>query len=230
VTAAEQPAWQTPNKPIKILLLGDAAVGKTSVLTRFSDGLFVSSTRATVGVDLKKSTVDLDGHGARPLSLQIWDTAGQEMFRSIIATYYRGAHGVLLLFDVTRRQTFNALGGWLDEVKSKAPEHAPVVLVGNKADCPGRDVSAAEAEAWAAKHGMAYLETSAKSNLRINDAFVTLVATAVGRLDEIDTLLITARVTQAGMGGGGSGKGADIGVVALNRTDSELSGRSGCKC
>jgi len=229
VTAAEKPAWQTPNKPIKVLLLGDAAVGKTSVLTRFSDGLFVSSTRATVGVDLKKSSVDLDGDGAQALHLQIWDTAGQEMFRSIIATYYRGAHGVMLMFDVTRAQTFEALPGWLEEVRTKAPEHAPVVLIGNKADCPGRAVSFEEADEWASRHGMCYLETSAKTSLRINDAFVTLVATAVGRSQEIDVLLQTAKVTQAGHSNASSAK-SEVGVVSLGRTDSDLAGRKGCKC
>ena len=88
-------------KPIKVLLLGDAGVGKTCVLQRFADGTFVVVARATVGMDLKRTTIDLDGTGEK-VTLQIWDTAGQEMFRSIIASYYRGAHGVVLMYDVTR--------------------------------------------------------------------------------------------------------------------------------
>ena len=205
-------------KDVKVLLLGDANVGKTSVLTRFSDGLFVSSTRATIGIDLKKSSIDLDGSGRR-LPLQIWDTAGQEQFRSIIASYYRGAHGVLLMFDLTRRTTFDALEGWDKEVKSKAPEHAPVVLIGNKCDCGDqRVVSYEEAVAWARQHGMLYVETSAKNNIKINEAFITLVASSVGRVRELPELLERATVHQAASphASASAPRNADVGVIQLN--------------
>ena len=140
------------------------------------------------------------------------------MFRSIIASYYRGAHGVLLMFDLTRRSTFNSLASWLDEVTLKAPEDVPLVLVGNKCDLPGREVPAAEAAEFAQQHGMLYLETSAKSDAGVADAFITLIACAVGRRDEASALLHTARVTQVNaLGPGGVPRpGGDSGSIALS--------------
>ncbi|KAL1510206.1 hypothetical protein AB1Y20_006535 [Prymnesium parvum] len=187
-------------RPVKILLVGDAGVGKTCVLQRFSEGTFVTSTRATVGMDLKRTLVDLDGSGER-ITLQIWDTAGQEMFRSIISSYYRGAHGVILMFDVCRKPTFDALEGWLNEVRrvvrqvrSRCDESAAIVLVGNKVDADGREVSYETAVAWAKKNSLPYIETSAKRDVMITDAFITLVATVAGRTGEISLLLKKAKV------------------------------------
>ena len=205
-------------KPIKVLLLGDAGVGKTCVLQRFADGTFVSSTRATVGMDLKRTTIDLDGTGEK-VTLQIWDTAGQEMFRSIIASYYRGAHGVVLMYDVTRaRRSTRSTAG--------SPRCAPsaddvvAVLVGNKVDCgtEGRQVDQAAAAAFAAEHGMPYVEVSAKAGVMVNEAFITLVATIAGRADELPTLIKRAKLA-----GPGSAAKADEaraeqnGTVSLSR-------------
>jgi hypothetical protein len=106
----------------------------------------------------------------------------------------------MLMFDLTRRATFEALDGWLSEVGGKAPEDTPVVLVGNKLDLGARAVSHAEAEAWAAKHGLAYVETSAADDVGINEAFVTVVARAVGRGDELARVLTSAKVLQGGLG------------------------------
>ena len=186
-------------KPIKVLLLGDAGVGKTCVLQRFADGTFVSSTRATVGMDLKRTTIDLDGTGEK-VTLQIWDTAGQEMFRSIIASYYRGAHGVVLMYDVTRASSFDALHGWLAEVRAKCADDVVAVLVGNKVDCgtEGRQVDQAAAAAFAAEHGMPYVEVSAKAGVMVNEAFITLVATIAGRADELPTLIKRAKLAGPG--------------------------------
>uniref|UniRef100_A0A7S3EYH3 PH domain-containing protein n=1 Tax=Haptolina ericina TaxID=156174 RepID=A0A7S3EYH3_9EUKA len=183
-------------RPVKVLLVGDAGVGKTCVLQRFAEGTFVSSTRATVGMDLKRTLVDLDGSGER-LTLQIWDTAGQEMFRSIIASYYRGAHGVLLMFDVSRAKTFDNLEGWLTEVRSKCTDGVVIILVGNKLDTETREVPYETAATWAKKRGLPYVETSAKRGVMINDAFITLVATIAGRAGELSTLLKRAKVLTA---------------------------------
>jgi len=176
-----------------VLLVGDAGVGKTCVLQRFADGTFVSSTRATVGMDLKRTLIELDGSGER-VTLQIWDTAGQEMFRSIISSYYRGAHGVILMFDVTRMRTFDALESWLGEVRAKCAEGVAIVLVGNKLDAEEREVSFEQAGAWAKARGLPYIETSAKRDVMIRDAFITLVATAAGRAAELSSLLKRAKV------------------------------------
>jgi len=186
------------DKPVKVLLLGDTGVGKTCVLQRFADGTFVSSTRATVGMDLKRTSIDLDGDGSGRVTLQVWDTAGQEMFRSIISSYYRGAHGVILMFDLTRQATFESLPVWLDEVRAKAAEDVACVLVGNKKDCPHREVSSEEAADWAARNRMRYVEASAKEGTHVQTAFITLVATITGRADELEVLLDKATVYESG--------------------------------
>ena len=186
-------------KPIKVLLLGDAGVGKTCVLPRFADGTCDSAPRATVGMDRTRTTLDLDGTGEK-VTLQIWDTAGQEMFRSIIASYYRGAHGVVLMYDVTRASSFDALHGWLAEVRAKCADDVVAVLVGNKVDCgtEGRQVDQAAAAAFAAEHGMPYVEVSAKAGVMVNEAFITLVATIAGRADELPTLIKRAKLAGPG--------------------------------
>ena len=154
-------------------MLGDAGVGKTCVLRRFAEGSFVSSTRATIGMDLKRTTIDLDGKGGVPYALQLWDTAGQEKFRSVVSSYYRGAHGVLLMYDVTRRPTFEALEGWLTEVRAKCDEGVVVVVVGNKLDlrkggssakAKAKEVGHEEAAGWAKSRGLVHFETSAKTD------------------------------------------------------------------
>ena len=179
------------------------------------------------------SLLSLYAHVATPPAAgQIWDTAGQEMFRSIISTYYRGAQGVLLMYDVTRRPTFDSLNAWLSEVHGKAPENVPILLVGNKCDCGDgmRAVSQSEGEQWAVAHGMQYIETSAKNNIRINNAFVTLVAAAVGRSDELTRLLVTARVAQAHGLADSRRAGADIGVVSLKTRSQKEGPTAGCAC
>ena len=150
------------------------------------------------------------------------------MFRSIIASYYRGANGVLLMFDLTRRHSFDALDGWLKEVRSKAPEGTPIILAGNKCDLPNRCVERAEAAAFAKQEGMQYIETSAASNVCINEAFVTIVAHGVGRADEVATLLGTAKITQAGAARAEHERPADVGVVRISQHHAKPSG--GCAC
>ena len=152
------------------------------------------------------------------------------MFRSIIASYYRGAHGVLLMFDLTRRQSFQSLDGWLQEVRGKAPDSTPIVLAGNKCDLPNRCVEHDEAAAYAKANGMVYMETSAASNVCINQAFVTLVAHGVGRRDEVATLLGTAKIMQAGASRADSfDRGqSDVGVVRISEQRNKSSG--GCAC
>ena len=151
------------------------------------------------------------------------------MFRSIISTYYRGAHGVLLMFDVTRRATFEAIPSWLEEVRLKAPEAVPVLLVGNKCDCEGRAVEAAEAQAWAAARRFGYVETSAKNNLRINEAFVRLVAAATGRADELEALLGTACVHQA-YGGAPAAAAGGLEIAGGMAGGGKRRSAGGCAC
>ena len=115
----------------KILLIGDSAVGKSSILLRFSDNIFTESFLPTIGVDFKIKTLEFQGKNAK---LQIWDTAGQERFKTITSTYYKGSHGIILVYDITDMESFNKLGDWLIEVEKNAPNNVYKILVGNKAD------------------------------------------------------------------------------------------------
>lgn len=180
----------------KCVLVGDSATGKSSLLLAFTDpGHFNAAHEATIGVEFAAKVVPLGPH---TLKLQVWDTAGQEAFRAIVRTYYRGTAAALLVFDVTRRHTFDSLPSWLSEIRAHAdcPELS-LVLVGNKADLSGqqREVSSEEARLFAQAHGLEYVETSARTGDGVDAAFRT-VAGAVLRKTLDGTLDPTATRTQ----------------------------------
>ncbi|KAF0971803.1 hypothetical protein FDP41_010026 [Naegleria fowleri] len=153
----------------KILLLGDSGVGKSTILSMFSESKFNVNHVSTVGVDFK--TVHLTVLN-RPVQLQVWDTAGQERYRSIITAYYRGAHGILLTFDLTRRESYDNIRRWLLDVNKHAHQHTKTVLVGNKKDVDHmRNVTREEAEELARELGIKYFEVSAKTNDGIKEVF-----------------------------------------------------------
>eukprot|EP01117_Protostelium_nocturnum_P009627 TRINITY_DN3437_c0_g1_i1.p1 TRINITY_DN3437_c0_g1~~TRINITY_DN3437_c0_g1_i1.p1 ORF type:complete len:204 (-),score=66.66 TRINITY_DN3437_c0_g1_i1:181-792(-) len=155
----------------KLLLLGESGVGKSCLLIRYAENTFSQSFISTIGVDykMKKMTV-----GDRTCKLQLWDTAGQERYRTIVASFYRGSDGILLIFDLTDVNSFLKIRTWIEEIKKNAPEDISVVLVGNKEDIGSRMVDKAEATAFAQKHGIKYVETSAKSGSGVNEAFQML--------------------------------------------------------
>ena len=156
----------------KILLTGKSGVGKTAIMNRFVDDLFFESHIATIGVDFKIRTLEQD---SKIIKMQIWDTAGQERFRTIVSSYYRGAHAIFLVFDITDEDSFMSLEGWLKEARKFCGDHVLISLIGNKADLEGRrQVSTEEATAFAARHGMAYAETSCLTGAMVNDAFERL--------------------------------------------------------
>jgi len=159
----------------KLLIIGDAGVGKSSILVRFADNIFTPSYITTIGVDFKIRTIELNG---KKIKLQIWDTAGQERFRTITATYYRGANGVLFVFDVTEPQTFLNVKKWLSEITTHCDE-VPRVLVGNKVDAPNRVVDQKDAEQYASQQNIKYFETSAKSNIGVEDMFTEITRQAL---------------------------------------------------
>lgn len=155
----------------KIIVLGDGAVGKTSLTLRFSQGYFKEDYKMTIGVDFAVKTLRIDtNNGPRTAKLQIWDTGGQERFSYIRPLYYRGAMGALLVYDVTKRETFEHLENWLAEVSKHCPS-IPMVMVGNKTDMPGRAVSLEDALEFAINHNMVYFETSAKQGTNVESAF-----------------------------------------------------------
>ena len=156
----------------KLIIIGDSGVGKSSVLSQYVDQTFINSHISTIGVDFKITNVNI---GDKIAKLQIWDTAGQERFRTITTSYYRGAHGIILVYDVTNRESFDNIVNWVDNIErySKNPR---LILIGNKTDLPNkRVVSYEEALDYSNSLGLSFLETSAKNNLNIEDIFTKLV-------------------------------------------------------
>ncbi|KAJ1428596.1 ras-related protein rab-2B-like protein [Ochromonadaceae sp. CCMP2298] len=159
----------------RFLIVGEPSVGKTSLLLRYKDGQFYMDQKTTIGVDYKAKEVQIGGEA---LKLQIWDTAGQERFRSINASFYLKAQGIIVVFDITDRETFNAVPRWLNDIRDHAQESCVIQLCVNKTDLPEeyRAVSKAEYVAFAQDHGLDIVECSAKSGLNVEVAFETLAA------------------------------------------------------
>ncbi|XP_041697486.1 ras-related protein Rab-18-B [Coregonus clupeaformis] len=159
---------------LKILIIGESGVGKSSLLLRFTDDTFDQELAATIGVDFKVKTIAVDGNRAK---LAIWDTAGQERFRTLTPSYYRGAQGVILVYDVTKRVTFTKLENWLNELETYCTRNDLVkMLVGNKIDKEeNREVDRNEGLKFARKHSMLFIEASAKTRDGVQCAFEELV-------------------------------------------------------
>ncbi|XP_058207501.1 ras-related protein RABD2a [Rhododendron vialii] len=164
----------------KLLLIGDSGVGKSCLLLRFADDSYVDSYISTIGVDFKIRTVEQDG---KTIKLQIWDTAGQERFRTITSSYYRGAHGIIIVYDITDQESFNNVKQWLSEIDRYASENVNKVLVGNKCDLTSkRAVSYEEAKAFADEIGIPFMETSAKDSTNVEQAFMAMAADIKNRM------------------------------------------------
>lgn len=156
----------------KVMLLGDSGVGKTCLLVRFQNGYFLSGNFiSTVGVDFRNKLVTVDGVKVK---LQIWDTAGQERFRSVTHAYYRDAHALLLLYDVTNKTSFDNIRAWLGEIREYAQDDVVIMLLGNKADCNERVVRREDGERLAREYDVAFMETSAKTGLNVEVAFMAV--------------------------------------------------------
>ena len=156
----------------KVLLLGNSDVGKSSLLLRYVDSVWNDAFVPTIGVDFKVKTLTIN---EKKVKMQIWDTAGQERFRTVVSTYFRGAHGILLLYDVTNRDSFKNLESWLIEIEKNAKEKVLKILIGNKCDLgEDREITIEEGKAFALRNGMEFMETSAKMNTNVTEAFETL--------------------------------------------------------
>lgn len=162
----------------KLLLIGDSGVGKSCLLLRFADDSYTESYISTIGVDFKIRTIELD---SKAIKLQIWDTAGQERFRTISSTYYRGAHGIIVVYDITNNESFNNVKRWLTEIDKYARENVNKLLVGNKvdlADLEGdnrlRQVPTAVGKEFADSLKIPFLETSAKTGTFVDTAFLVM--------------------------------------------------------
>ena len=164
----------------KLLLIGDSGVGKSCLLLRFADDTYTESYISTIGVDFKIRTIQLDG---KTIKLQIWDTAGQERFRTITSSYYRGAHGIIVVYDVTEMESFNNVKQWLHEIDRYATEGVNKLLVGNKSDLVAkRQVDTASAKDLADGLSIPFLETSAKNAENVERSFMTMASEIKGRM------------------------------------------------
>jgi len=158
----------------KLLLIGDSGVGKSCLLLRFADDTYTESYISTIGVDFKIRTITLDG---KTIKLQIWDTAGQERFRTITSSYYRGAHGIIVVYDVTDQVSFNNVKQWMTEIQRYACDSVCRLLVGNKSDLVEKKVvDGSVAKEYADSQRIPFLETSAKNSSNVEQAFMTMAA------------------------------------------------------
>lgn len=154
----------------KYIIIGDTGVGKSCLLLQFTDHRFIPQHDLTIGVEFGARFVTVDN---KQMKLQIWDTAGQESFRSITRSYYRGAAGALLVYDITRRETYNHLTAWLEDARQHSNQNTTIMLIGNKCDLESkRAVSREEGEAFAKEHGLFFMETSARTSANVEEAFV----------------------------------------------------------
>lgn len=169
-------ATRTPSRAydsiLKLLLVGDSGVGKSCLLLRFVEDKFNPSFITTIGIDFKIRTIEIDG---KRIKLQVWDTAGQERFRTITTAYYRGATGIILVYDVTDERTFENVRNWFQTVHQHANDDTQLILVGNKNDETDlRAVSFEQGESLAKELGIPFLEASAKTNDNVDELFFKL--------------------------------------------------------
>ncbi|KAF8558460.1 ras-domain-containing protein [Imleria badia] len=169
----------------KLLLIGDSGVGKSCLLLRFADDTYTESYISTIGVDFKIRTIELEG---KTVKLQIWDTAGQERFRTITSSYYRGAHGIIVVYDVTDNDTFTNVKQWLQEIDRYASEGVNKLLVGNKSDLTSKKVvEYSVAKEFADQLTIPFLETSAKNSTNVEQAFLTMAKQIKDRMGSTST-------------------------------------------
>jgi Ras-related protein Rab-18 len=224
----------------KLLLIGNSSVGKSSLLLRFSDEQWLpeDESSATIGVDFRVHKMDVKG---KKVKLSIWDTAGQERFRTITSSYYRGAQGIILVYDVSSRESFEALPRWFSELETYVSSSVVKIVVGNKVDKEySRQVPTAEGRQFATRMNCVFLEASAKTARGVREAFTAVVE----RILETPELWegpasassgkgakrVDAGAAKPGQSQGGSGAGGDMpGSIDLAQTDSAGEG-GGCAC
>merc|ERR1712190_607318 len=165
-----------PGKPdddfdylFKVVLIGDSAVGKSQLLSRFTRNEFMLQSKSTIGVEFATRSIQVDG---KTVKAQIWASAGQERYRAITSAYYRGAVGALLVYDITKQATFDNVGRWLKELRDHADSNIVIMLVGNKSDLRHlRAVPTEEAKEFASQNGLSFIETSALDASNVELAF-----------------------------------------------------------
>ena len=201
----------------KIVLIGDSSVGKTNILSKYISDEYDPDTQATIGVELSTKNYTFDNNEVK---VQIWDTAGQEKYRSITSSYYKGAHGCLLVYDITRKVTFENIDKWLAEIKLSSNNEINMVLIGNKCDLEDkREVSIEEAQNKAKLLNMAFMETSALNGTNVEKAFNELVNNVYQNNKQIFHQDVNIRIDDK-----------DKGVEISQEKNKEQKSEDGCFC
>ncbi|CAH1436429.1 unnamed protein product [Lactuca virosa] len=157
----------------KVVIIGDSAVGKSNLLSRYSKNEFNMHSKSTIGVEFQTQTMEIDG---KEVKAQIWDTAGQERFRAVTSAYYRGAVGALIVYDISRSTTFDSVTRWLEELKTHSDTTVVRMLVGNKCDLGNiRAVSVEDGKKLAENEGLFFMETSALDSTNVKTAFELVI-------------------------------------------------------
>jgi len=173
---------------LKVIILGDSGVGKTSLMNRYVNKKFSTQYKATIGADFVTKDVVVDD---KLVTMQIWDTAGQERFQSLGVAFYRGADCCVLVYDVTAPSTFKSLDSWRDEFLIQAsprdPENFPFIVIGNKIDQENRAISTKRAQSWCqSKNNIPYFETSAKEAVNVESAFMTVARNGLAQESDVE--------------------------------------------
>ena len=197
---------------IKLLTIGDSAVGKTCLISQFARDSFNPNFITTIGIDYKIKEVEIDG---AKYKLLIWDTAGQERFRTITTSYFRGCQGILLVYDITVKKTFENVANWMDQINTvNDGQHVCKILIGNKCDMEDqRKVTKDQGAELAKSYDIPFLETSAKDGINVQDAFLNITKDVVKDLN----------IAGSGAGGGGSGGSAKVELKGKKKD-----GKKGC--
>ena len=196
---------ETKEHAYKILLLGDSSVGKTCFLKRYTDDTFQDAYLSTIGFDFKFKTVTLKS--GKQVRVQLWDTAGQERFRTIAKSYYKGAHGIILMYDVTHQKSFDSMKKWLIQIKEEASSKVCIILVANKIDSEERVISKEDGQALAKSYNLNIFESSAKENINVSEAFQDVVEGVAKNYSNISTNTTSLQNSDKNLSGKNNGKG-----------------------
>ena len=173
------------DQKIKIMVIGESLVGKTALITKYTKNTFGGAYLTTVGIDFQDKFLNING---KEIKIELWDTAGQERFRNIAKNYFQSSDGFLLVYDLTKKSSFENLEFWNTQINLNAPKETKYILVGNKKDLENqREVQIEEGEDFAKKNNIKFFETSAKDGTNVIDVFETLAKEIVNDVEQINT-------------------------------------------